>query len=57
MGAGMTASSPRFNSATTLESWRPGRSPCKHGAAVLLQFGHDVGVVETRPLHLFACRM
>jgi len=36
-----------FNSATTLESWRRKNSSLLHQWPSSLQFGHDVGVVET----------
>ena len=43
-------SSTRFNSATTLESWRPSNENGSTIGHTLLQFGHDVGVVETPAL-------
>ena len=41
----------RFNSATTLESWRHDNNVRTPNGKSALQFGHDVGVVETRDVY------
>ena len=41
---------PSFNGATTFQSWKRGISPLLGAKEPLLQWGHDLSVVETTPI-------